>query len=182
MNNFGKGPSHGFNSAEPFQDKLTKPRKLNNPYIEKSKFCCAFISNPVSFRMGLIRDLNVIETVEVFGKVVNKTVDDKLLVTKNFRFSIAFENNIYPGYVTEKLLESYTSDTIPVYWGNDREKYFNPQAFINLYDFSSFQEFRDQLEIINLDRDRYEFMYTQPLLLKSFDLEGLIQRVRYDLF
>jgi len=182
LNNFGNGYSHGFNSAEPSQNILTKARKQKSVSREKSRFCCAFVSNPVSFRMGLLEALNRIEPIEVFGKAVNRPVNDKISVSQNYRFSIAFENNIYPGYVTEKLLEAYTSGTVPIYWGHDRESYFNPKSFINLYDFQSFQEFRCELEAIYKDTERYENMFSEPLLIREFNLERLINRVRIDLF
>lgn len=182
LDNFGRGSAHGFTSAKTSQEILTSPRESKTFNEGETKFCCAFISNPLSFRLGLIKELNEIETVDIFGKVVNRTIHDKVSVAQNYRFGIAFENNIYPGYVTEKLMEAYTSGTIPVYWGNDSESYFNPKSFINLYDFKSFQEFKLELQAINSDPTKYQRMFCQPLLNRPFDLESLMLRIRSDLF
>jgi len=181
LDNFGRGPSHGFTSANYPQEHLFKPRKLKSSKSDQRKFCCAFISNPMSYRMGILQELSTIDSVDVFGRAVNKPIDDKFTVAQDYRFGIAFENNIYPGYVTEKMLEAYCSGTVPVYWGHDSEEYFNPGSFINLYDYQSLQEFKNDLEEIHNDSARYEQVFSQPLLARPYDIEKLINLVRTDL-
>ena len=50
-------------------------------------------------------------------------------------FSVAIENGQYETYFTEKLLDCFTTGTIPVYLGApDIGKYFNTDGIITLSD------------------------------------------------
>lgn len=53
-------------------------------------------------------------------------VDDKLKWQKEYKFSICFENSSTSGYLTEKLIEAFAADTIPIYWGD-------PDAFGSIF-------------------------------------------------
>ena len=46
-----------------------------------------------------------------------------------YKFAIAFENEDYPGYVTEKICDIYKSNCIPIYWGTKEVTMdFNPKS------------------------------------------------------
>lgn len=36
---------------------------------------------------------------------------------RRYKFTIAFENQSYPGYVTEKIADALMAGTVPIYWG-----------------------------------------------------------------
>lgn len=42
----------------------------------------------------------------------------KINFLKNYKFNIAFENSAAPGYITEKLVDCYMANTVPIYWGS----------------------------------------------------------------
>lgn len=50
---------------------------------------------------------------------------------RDYRFSVAAENAALPGYVTEKIVNSYLAETVPIYWGApDFPAYFNAAAVV----------------------------------------------------
>ena len=44
-------------------------------------------------------------------------VPDKNRALQDFRFALAFENTVFPGYITEKLFDCFFAGTIPIYLG-----------------------------------------------------------------
>jgi len=179
FDHFGKGVAHGFTSALTTQDELLLPRKFKK--MRKDKFCCAFLGNPTSFRVGILKNLGDIEPVGLYGSAFGNKVSDKSLVSSDYRFSFAFENNLYPGYITEKLLEAYLTNTVPLYWGIDSSRYFNQDAFINFSEYKSLEEFLNTVRDLNSDEDRYVETYEQPLLNRKFDIDGLVTKLQNDL-
>jgi len=179
FDHFGKGAAHGFTSVLATQDQLLLPRRFKK--IRKGKFCCAFLGNPTSFRVGILKSLVDIEPVGLYGSAFGNKVSDKSLVSSDYRFSFAFENNLYPGYITEKLPEAYLANTVPLYWGIDSSRYFNKDAFINFSEFNSLEEFVNTVRELNSDEDRYVATYEQPLLNRKFDIDGLVTKLRNDL-
>ncbi len=65
---------------------------------------------------------------------------DKWDIKKQFlspyKFTIAFENDIYPGYQTEKLYDAMLTNSIPIYCGDPLVgEIFNTRSFINASDY-----------------------------------------------
>ena len=55
------------------------------------------------------------------GRVLNTLghrVADKQAFLRDYKFTIAFENESHPGYTTEKIVEPMLADSIPIYWGD----------------------------------------------------------------
>lgn len=58
--------------------------------------------------------------------------DEAISYYLDHKFSFAFENSAGPGYITEKILNSYLAHTVPIYWGAPEiEEYFNLESFIH---------------------------------------------------
>ena len=54
-----------------------------------------------------------------------------------YKFTISFENYVYPGYQTEKLYDSMRANSIPLYCGDPNVgEVFNKNSFINVVDIS----------------------------------------------
>jgi hypothetical protein len=63
---------------------------------------------------------------------------DKLLTMSHYRFSLCFENCIFPGYVTEKIFDSFFAGAVPVYYGAPDIGDFVPEGcFIDFRHFKS---------------------------------------------
>ena len=53
---------------------------------------------------------------------------------KNYRFSIAIENQVEPYWFTEKIVNCFASMTIPIYIGATKiDKFFNPDGIIQVH-------------------------------------------------
>ena len=67
--------------------------------------------------------------------------ESKLDILSKYKFSICYENSIFPGYVTEKIFDSLQARCIPIYLGvPDIEKYVPPDIFIDKRKFTTYEE------------------------------------------
>lgn len=74
-------------------------------------------------------------------------VQDKLGTLSKYRFNICFENakNI-PGYITEKILDSFRAAVVPVYCGAPNiDQWIPSDCFINLSQFTTFADLYEHL-------------------------------------
>ncbi|HZT77434.1 MAG TPA: glycosyltransferase family 10 [Vicinamibacterales bacterium] len=79
------------------------------------------------------------------------------------KFSIAFENAVFPGYTSEKLSDPLLARSVPIYWGNPRvNDIFNPHAFINVDDFASDEDAIAYIRDVDQDDDRYRAYLDEP--------------------
>lgn len=103
---------------------------LGNKFFDR-KFCNFLVSNGrgSEFRTIFFHKLSSYRKVDSGGKYLNNIgylVDDKFKWQKEYKFSICFENSSTSGYLTEKLIEAFAADTIPIYWGD-------PDAFGSIF-------------------------------------------------
>jgi len=140
--------------------ELTKLRDFKK---KKSKFACAFIGNAHPMRFEAIRKFSDIGQIDIYGKSVGKPVNSKFEIAKNYKYNLCFENDTYPGYVTEKLLDAYYCETVPLYWGDlGNQNLINNKSHLNLKEFQNLEAFREKIEFLN-DAE-YEVIYKQPFL------------------
>ena len=91
---------------------------------------------------------------------------------------LSFENDLYPGYVTEKLVEAYVSGTVPLYWGDlGNDSMINRKCFINLKDFSSLADFVDHVN--SLDTEEYREIFEQPFLNNLNSVQSVFDELRH---
>ena len=57
------------------------------------------------------------EVAGVIKNLLPRPCEDKRQVISRYKFAVCFENIEFPGYVTEKILDSLVAGVIPVYWG-----------------------------------------------------------------
>ena len=149
------------------------------PFLDKSnidesaakrKFCAAVISNAKQtdgFREAFFDKLNTYKEIASGGKYKNNVggpVEDKIAFQKDYKFSLAFENVAAPGYCTEKIVESFASHTIPIYYGDETVvRDFNPKAFINCNDYKSMEEVIERIKELDNDDAAYLEMLKEPV-------------------
>jgi hypothetical protein len=81
-------------------------------------------------------------------------VEDKFEKLKEYKFSICFENYMFDGWITEKIIDSLFAGCVPVYWGaNDVVDFIPRGAFIDFRDFKDFAALEDFLT--NMDEKTY---------------------------
>ena len=98
----------------------------------------------------IIKSLNLIPFLPIFfAKLLGQTfssykgvVENKKLLMEKYRFSICYENtkNI-PGYITEKIFDSFFAGCVPIYWGaNNILDYIPKDCFIDKRDFQTYED------------------------------------------
>jgi len=78
------------------------------------------------------------DSLDVFGKGING-FEDKWDTLKDYKYHIVIENSSYPDYWTEKLADSFLSESFPFYHGcKNLEKYFSENSYeiIDIYDIN----------------------------------------------
>lgn len=135
------------------------------------KFANYVISNAMSSgeRGVMIEKLEQYKALGSGGRYHNNVggpVADKIDFARGYKFSIAFENSGSRGYTTEKIVEAFASQTVPIYWGNpDIAREFNPDSFINCHDFASFDEVVEYVKKVDGDDELYLKMVKSPAVL-----------------
>jgi hypothetical protein len=126
-------------------------------------------SSPAAIRAEFLLRLSELRKVEAYGRILNNTGirppgrTGKLKVLGDYTFTVAFENQIALGYVTEKLLEPLQAGSIPIYWGATEAKSdFNPEAFIFADDFDSFDDLARHVLRIADSRDAIKALTAAP--------------------
>ena len=70
-------------------------------------------------------------------------------ILENYFANFCPENDIYPGWYTEKVIDSYLCHTLPITWADvNINKFFNTNCFINLnlIDPKNYDEIFDNLK------------------------------------
>ena len=154
-------------------DEMLTPRKPS--YDSRKKFCVSFIGKAYPFRMHALTALSKIGKVDVFGAISRNTPKtrafEKFKISQNYRFVFCFENDLFPGYVTEKAPEAWATGAIPLYWGADSKKYFNNKSLINLDDFATMEDFTVEVQKVNQSKSLWTQIASQPLLNKRPNLD-----------
>ena len=139
---------------------------------EKEGFCCFVYSNNVEHRNNFCKKLSKYKKVDCGGGCLNNIggkVVSKLDFQKKYKFCIAFENTKIPGYTTEKILESYKSNCIPIYYGsNTVTDDFNPETFINANNFETEKELIDYIKKVDTDDNLYNSFMNKPIFSKKW--------------
>lgn len=153
---------------------LLEPRGI----IQRDLNACMF-SSALDPRRLLIRNtLSEYLHVECFGSAFNRRVESKSLTSLGFGIQICPENAIYPGYVTEKLLESWNSGNVPIWEGLDSFGYFNRDAIIDITGLNTSQ-IRRIFSGLNIHELAY--MRSLPILNKVPSLDPVISLVKQTL-
>lgn len=132
---------------------------------KKQKFCNFIYSNGNAHpkRDELFYELSKYKRVDSLGKYLNNTgvrstrhsTDWRRLsieLRQDYKFSIAAENAIFPGYVSEKLISCLQAGTIPIYWGDPTVgKDFNTKSFINCHEYNTIDEIVERVSEIDND-------------------------------
>ena len=138
----------------------------------RTKFCVAVISNNRSsdnFRLSFISKLNQYKKVDMAGKVFNnigKTIENKKEFLSSYKFSIAMENSNGDGYASEKIIDSFLSGTIPIYYGDYMiDEYINPKAYILIKGEKDIQEKIEYIKNIDNNKKLYKQILNQKLFI-----------------
>ncbi len=93
------------------------------------------------------------------------TLDQKLSFQRKTKFTIAFDSTQHPGFVTEKILHGFASQTIPIYFGApDIGIHFNKKSFIDVADYDNdLDKVLEKIIEIDQDDDLYLSILREPV-------------------
>ncbi len=103
---------------------------------------------------------------QVFAKIINQTypsyrgkVTNKKKTMEKYKFSICYENaRDIPGYITEKIFDSFFAGCVPIYWGaNNILDYIPKECFIDKREFNTYEEIYNFIKNIN-DEDYMKYL------------------------
>jgi hypothetical protein len=161
-------------------DEMLTPRESN--FKNRKKFCVAFIGKAYPFRMQAIAALSAIGKVDVFGGIARnsskKAASEKYATSQQYKFVFAFENDLFPGYVTEKAPEAWATGAIPLYWGSDPSGYLNQDAMINLANYQNLETFTKRVGEVSNDPEEWQRIARRPILNKRPNLDEVISVIR----
>jgi len=141
---------------------------------EKRGFCSylhKYADRSVANRTHFFHELNRRKKVDSGGRAMNNMGFEipgtagraKMEFLAKYRFHIAFENRLAPGWTTEKFTDPFEVYSIPIYWGDSRAlQWFNPKAFVNVSDFRNFSECCDYILHLENSREDYARMLMEP--------------------
>ena len=173
------------NSYEYTYDFLNNDLSKLKKHIDspKIKFCAFMYQNKYARqRVWFARKLMKYKFVDCLGAIINNTkLDDtktryvsdwqskQLDIYKDYKFVIAFENKYVDGNLTEKILSPLLVGSIPIYWGApDVAECINPECFINVNDFDSFDDCIEYVKKVDNDDELYQkYIKAKPILASS---------------
>lgn len=167
------------------------PREIINQAINKTNFSlddlqskdkfCAFVhANSIATERNRMKELlSQYKVVSSGGKYANNIgyyVKDKRKFFNECKFALVFENTF--GYDSDRLIDAFASKTIPIYWGNPRiADEFNSKAFINVHEYSSFDEVVDRIKEIDNNDELYLSIMKEPVFNTGFSLDEYYEKL-----
>jgi hypothetical protein len=152
--------------------------RINQPriYENKTHFCSFVVSNPgPQERIQFYKLLNSYKKVDSCGRWNNTGVripesdtPEYYEFMSRYKFTICFENSQKDYYFTEKLINAYVSNTVPIYWGCPHvPSYLNTDAMVYIPDATpdGFKKALDRVIELETNSEAYKRVYEQPLFV-----------------
>lgn len=97
--------------------------------------------------------------------------EEKLPVMSRYKFSICFENCIFPGYVTEKIFDCFLAGCIPIYYGAPNIEDFVPaDTYIDFRKFENLGALEQYLNTFT-ESDAKKMLDAAKAFLSSTDFD-----------
>lgn len=117
-----------------------------------------------------------LSSADSHGKCLNNqtgrapgSFNDLTQLYSNYKFVVAMEHAKKQGYLTEKIINAYEANSIPVYWGHSEtvSEFFNTASYIDLADFPTHEAAANHLQALANDPKRLQTMLAQPILTEQ---------------
>lgn len=177
INNYKRFFYYNYNSNHEFDNSRDFLNKLENIKHTKKipkKFCAFIVSNPENIdRIIFFKKLSKYKKVDSYGKILqNKKTPNKLIekykdrhyprnkinidIFKEYKFVISIENTYNKDHITEKIVNAFLGNSIPIYKGAPNiGDYFNTESFINLNKYNSFNAAIKKIIELDKNEDKY---------------------------
>ena len=157
-------------------DLQKKNRDYPNSFLKTKEYFASFIESHDSEhneRSEFFKKLNAVKRVESAGSFLNNMENhnqvnwldgSKIEFQKKSKFSICIEPLKHDGWIAERIVDGFYTDTVPIYHGSSNiSDIFNPKAFINLNDYPDFDAAIKRIIEIDNDDELYLSMLRQPI-------------------
>jgi alpha(1,3/1,4) fucosyltransferase len=143
---------------------------------EKTGFCNFVYLHPVPFRDAILKLVSAYKAVDCAGSHLNNMkgwtvpmspsrVGAKVEFFRRYKFTLAIENAIWPGYMTEKLVDPMYAHSIPIYVGDPQAHVsFDPASYI---DFACLPNIKQMIEFVR-EVDNNRALYLKMLAAPYF--------------
>ncbi|MCB5200642.1 glycosyltransferase family 10 [Loktanella sp. TSTF-M6] len=73
------------------------------------------------------------DRLDWWGRGINDLTAPKITALRDHKYHICLENGAWPGYWTEKIIDAYVANCVPVYWGApDIGRSFDPATILGI--------------------------------------------------
>lgn len=92
----------------------------------------------------------------------------KVEFLRDYKFTIAIENNNFDGYMTEKLLHPLMAGSVPIYWGSaGNTTPFSKDCMICVNDFDEFNDLLEYVKYVDNNDEEYLKLWSNNPLIKG---------------
>lgn len=125
------------------------------------KFCSFVVSNGGGdpLRTKFFYELSKYKQVDSGGRYLNNVggpVANKEAFCKGYKFNIAFENSVSPGYTTEKVMQPLTYHSVPIYYGNPNvTEDFTDACMVRIKDESDVSRAIEEIKYLDTHDEAY---------------------------
>ena len=155
----------------------------------KINFCAYLYKKPIQYRIDLFHFISKYKKVDALGdccnndcnKIIdrytyneNETYND-LAVQKysSYKFVLALENGIFPGYSTEKLINPILAGSIPIYAGSDKIfEYINKKRVIYVYDFENYDMLLQYIRFVDNNDELYNSIVDNEIFCGDINFDN----------
>ena len=101
---------------------------------------------------------------------INEFVKNKIDFLSGYKFSIAMENSNADGYLSEKIVDSFLSGTIPIYYGDYiLDEFINPKTYILIKGENDIEKKIEYIKRIDKDDNLYRnIIKEKPIIDDNF--------------
>ena len=150
---------------------------IGNKIVPEEKNLCCFFSNLNFIRNQYLEMIKKYFKIDGYGSAFdpnilghNQSNFQKKDIMKNYLINFCPENELYPGWYTEKVPDAFLAGNIALTWADQNIRTdFNKKSFINLNDYRI-----DELDILFKELKSNDFIskfYKEPLLLDPINID-----------
>jgi hypothetical protein len=111
------------------------------------------------------------DKIDVFGRGFNPIID-KYNALAPYKYSVAIENSVIPGYFTEKIADCWLTHTMPLYYGCPNLNNYVPDNAFKWLDINNFKEALLTIESI-IHNNTYQLALPNIVAAKNTYLQQL---------
>jgi len=165
-----------------YAHELCKPKKINNRDRLNIAIFSSHLNHP---RDTIVNFLNKSYNVTGFGGAFNKNISDhnksglyKEKILCEYSVSLAPENKIYDGYITEKIVESWVSGCYSITYADPASltKDFSSNGIYNLYGKEFIDETASELMVRINQISSLDQLVQEPVCLNN--VIALIEKIK----